>query len=32
VAKDMTKFSRKRIHDVLAKEQILPECKRPGTR
>ncbi len=30
LAKDMTKFSRKQIHDHLAKEQLLPACKRPG--
>jgi hypothetical protein len=31
LAKDMTKFSPKQIHDYLAKEQLLPACKRPGT-
>ena len=29
VAKDMTKFSSKEIHDYLAKEQLLPPCKGP---
>ena len=31
LAKDMTKFSPKQIHDYLAREQLLPACKRPGT-
>jgi protein required for attachment to host cells len=31
VAKDMTKFSPKRIQNSLAREGILPACKRPGT-
>jgi len=31
VAKDMTKFSPKRIQNCLAREGILPACKRPGT-
>ena len=31
LAKDMTKFSPKQIHDHLAKEKALPACKRPGT-
>jgi len=30
IAKDMTKFSPRRIHDSLAKENILPERRRPG--
>lgn len=30
VAKDMTKFSPRRIHDFLARENILPACRRPG--
>jgi len=30
VAKDMTKFSPRRIHDCLARENILPECRKPG--
>jgi protein required for attachment to host cells len=30
LAKDMTKFSPKRIHDHLAKRRVLPACKRPG--
>ena len=30
LAKDMTKFSPKQIHDYLAREQLLPACKRPG--
>jgi hypothetical protein len=31
LAKDLTKFSPKQIHDYLAREQLLPACKRPGT-
>ena len=31
LAKDMTKFSPKQIHDHLAREKVLPACKRPGT-
>lgn len=31
LAKDLTKFSPKQIHDCLAREQLLPACKRPGT-
>jgi len=31
LAKDTTKFSPKQIHDHLAKEHVLPACKRPGT-
>jgi protein required for attachment to host cells len=31
LAKDMTKFSPKQIHDYLAREQLLPACKRPRT-
>lgn len=31
VAKDMTKFSSRRIHDSLAKENMLPKCRKPGT-
>ena len=31
LAKDMTKFSPKQVHDYLAREQLLPACKRPGT-
>ena len=31
LAKDVTKFSPKQIHDYLAREQLLPACKRPGT-
>jgi len=30
LAKDMTKFSSRKIHDHLAKEHVLPPCKRPG--
>ena len=30
VAKDMTKFSARRIHASLAKENILPKCRKPG--
>jgi protein required for attachment to host cells len=30
VAKDMTKFSPRRIHNCLARENILPECRKPG--
>lgn len=30
VAKDMTKFSPRRIHDSLARENMLPECRKPG--
>jgi len=28
LAKDMAKFHPKKIHDYLAKVQVLPECKR----
>jgi len=31
LAKDMVKFSPKKIHDHLAKVQVLPRHKRPGT-
>jgi protein required for attachment to host cells len=31
LAKDMTKFPPKKIHDHLAKIQVLPPRKRPGT-
>lgn len=31
IAKDMTKFSPRQIHDFLAKEDLVPPCKRPGT-
>jgi protein required for attachment to host cells len=30
LAKDMTKFSPEQIHDYLAKEHLVPACKRPG--
>ncbi|UCF55752.1 MAG: host attachment protein [Deltaproteobacteria bacterium] len=30
VAKDMSKFSPRQIHDHLAKRQLLPACRRPG--
>ena len=30
LSKDMTKFTSKQIHDCLAREKLLPECKRPG--
>ena len=30
VAKNMTKFSPRRIHDSLARENMLPECRKPG--
>lgn len=30
LAKDMSKFSPRQIHDHLAKEQLLPPCRRPG--
>jgi hypothetical protein len=31
LAKDMAKFHPKKIHDYLAKAQVLPECKRLKT-
>ena len=31
LTEDMTKFSPKQIHDYLAREQLLPAWKRPGT-
>lgn len=31
-AKDLTKFSLRQIHDFLAKEQMLPALRRPGSR
>jgi hypothetical protein len=31
LAKDMTKFSPRQIHDYLADEELLPACKRPGS-
>ncbi len=30
LAKDLTRFSPRQIHDFLSKEKILPPCKKPG--
>jgi protein required for attachment to host cells len=30
LSKDMSKFSSRQIHEHLARQQVLPPCKRPG--
>jgi len=30
LSKDMSKFSPRQIHERLARQQVLPPCRRPG--